>query len=83
MNTVKKKSRRPSLFNFLAILLVTAVVWDIRSAGSFKGELLSGIFLLFLFIYFLSGLKLKNFKDVRSFNLLSLSMNFSLTFKLS
>lgn len=38
MNTVKKKSHRPSLFNLLAVLLVTAIVWDIRSAGSFKGS---------------------------------------------
>lgn len=38
MKTVKKKSHRPSLFNFVAVLTLTAVVWDIRSAGSFKGS---------------------------------------------
>ncbi|XP_050699167.1 transmembrane protein 214-A-like isoform X2 [Eriocheir sinensis] len=38
MKTVKEKSHRPSLFNFVAVLTLTAVVWDIRSAGSFKGS---------------------------------------------
>ncbi|KAG0720972.1 hypothetical protein GWK47_047370 [Chionoecetes opilio] len=38
MRTVKKKSRGLSMFSVVAVLLVTAAVWDVRSAGSFEGS---------------------------------------------
>lgn len=50
MKVAKKKTSRPYMTKLLVILLVTVIVWDIRSAGSFYGKLL--LFLLEFFTYF-------------------------------
>ncbi|XP_042234923.1 transmembrane protein 214-B-like [Homarus americanus] len=38
MKTVKGKSPLPRVMKLLGIVLVTAIIWDIRSAGSFYGS---------------------------------------------
>lgn len=40
MKVVRKKSKTktPKVMKWLGILLLAAVIWDIRSAGSFYGE---------------------------------------------
>lgn len=50
MKVAKKKTSRPYMAKLLVILLVTVIVWDIRSAGSFYGKL--PLFLQDNFIHF-------------------------------
>ncbi|ROT79841.1 transmembrane protein 214 [Penaeus vannamei] len=44
MKVAKKKTSRPYMTKLLVILLVTVIVWDIRSAGSFYGSKIGQVF---------------------------------------